>query len=155
MHWGSRTGLPLHQIPRLLSRPLKLTTTSCNIILPNQLTFSLCNSIATVNLGLYGGGSGTSASALMLAGIITLLNDARFQAGKGPLGFINPLIYEYGPTDFGNITKGVSYGCGARDEPGEPPNLPLMMGNCTTGWDPVTGMGTPDFEKLREIVLGL
>lgn len=122
--------------------------------MPNQLTSNPCNSVATVNGGLYGGGSGTSAVAPMFAGIIALLNDARFQAGKGPLGFINPLIYEYGPSAFTDITKSVSYGCGARDEPGGPPNLPLMMWNCRTGWDPVTGIGSPYFEKLRGIALG-
>ncbi|KAH8655161.1 peptidase S8/S53 domain-containing protein [Tricladium varicosporioides] len=110
---------------------------------------------ATVNRGYYGGGSGTSASAPMLAGIIALINDARLQAGKGPLGFINPLIYEYGSTVFNDITKGLSYGCGQLDRSGNLSSLPLMSWNCTVGWDPVTGIGTPDFEKLKEIALGL
>jgi tripeptidyl-peptidase-1 len=93
----------------------------------------------------------------MLAGIIALLNDARLQAGKGPLGFINPLIYEYGLTAFNDITKGATYGCGASSQPGDPPvtNLPQMSWNCTAGWDPVTGVGSPNFEKLKDIVLGL
>lgn len=111
------------------------------------------NSVATVDRGHYGGGSGTSASSPMLAGIVALLNDERFRAGKGPLGFINPLIYEYGPAAFNDIVNGVSTGCGFQS--GEPPYLPRMMWNCTAGWDPVTGMGTPDFEKLKEIVLWL
>lgn len=36
---------------------------------------------------------GTSASAPVIAGLITLLNDARLNAGKGPLGFLNPWLY--------------------------------------------------------------
>ena len=36
---------------------------------------------------------GTSASAPLWNGIITLLNDWRFNHGQPPVGFINPLLY--------------------------------------------------------------
>jgi len=37
---------------------------------------------------------GTSASAPIFAGVVTLLNDARLNAGKSPLGFLNPMLYK-------------------------------------------------------------
>ena len=35
---------------------------------------------------------GTSASAPVVASMITLINDARITAGKKPVGFINPAV---------------------------------------------------------------
>jgi tripeptidyl-peptidase I len=35
---------------------------------------------------------GTSASAPVVASMITLINDARIAAGKGPVGFLNPTV---------------------------------------------------------------
>jgi len=31
------------------------------------------------------------------------------------------------------------------------PFVPFASWNATKGWDPVTGLGTPDFEKLSKI----
>lgn len=39
---------------------------------------------------------GTSASSPVVAGIFSLLNNARLQAGKPPMGFLNPWLYETG-----------------------------------------------------------
>ena len=86
--------------------------------------------------------SGTSASAPIFAGIVTLLNEARIESGKGPLGFLNPLLYQ-NPGAFNDITIGNNPGCGT---PGF---------SAVPGWDPVTGLGTPDFEKLRDVVMAL
>ncbi|KAF9266299.1 tripeptidyl peptidase A [Marasmius fiardii PR-910] len=83
--------------------------------------------------------SGTSASAPTFAGIVALLNDARLQKGKGPLGFLNPLIYSKGVSGFNDITTGNNPGCGT---PGF---------NARKGWDPVTGLGTPNFKKLKDL----
>ncbi|KAH9059745.1 tripeptidyl peptidase A, partial [Lactarius vividus] len=84
---------------------------------------------------------GTSASSPSIAAFIALLNDARIAAGKPSLGFLNPLIYALNGVGFNDITAGNAPGCGT---PGF---------NATTGWDPVTGFGTPDFGKLKDIVL--
>jgi hypothetical protein len=32
-------------------------------------------------------------------------------------------------------------------------SLPWGNGQATTGWDPVTGLGTPDFGKLKDILV--
>ncbi|KAI0039128.1 subtilisin-like protein [Auriscalpium vulgare] len=84
---------------------------------------------------------GTSASAPSFAGLVSLLNDVRLSHGRPPLGFLNPLLYTRGVSGFNDITRGNAPGCGT---PGF---------NATVGWDPVTGLGTPDFGKLKHIVL--
>ncbi|KIJ66050.1 hypothetical protein HYDPIDRAFT_87640 [Hydnomerulius pinastri MD-312] len=80
---------------------------------------------------------GTSASAPVVGAILTMINDARITALKKPIGFINPLIYASNFTDgFNDITNGTNQGCGT------------LGYNATEGWDPVTGLGTPNFPKL-------
>ena len=32
--------------------------------------------------------------------------------------------------------------------------IPFASWNATVGWDPVTGLGTPDFQKLKALALG-
>ncbi|KAF8964244.1 Pro-kumamolisin, activation domain-containing protein [Flammula alnicola] len=56
---------------------------------------------------------GTSASSPVVGSLITLINDARLAAGKGPVGFINPSIYSAGfASGFNDITSGGNQGCG-------------------------------------------
>jgi tripeptidyl-peptidase-1 len=103
---------------------------------------------------------GTSAASPVVAGILALLNDARFRAGKGPLGFINPLLYANGANILNDITGGGSTGCnGVNGQTGVAiPGagiVPWASWNATQGWDPVTGLGTPNFQKLKEFVLSL
>lgn len=106
------------------------------------------------------GSGGTSASTPVVAGIIALLNDARLRAGKKPLGFINPLLYSIGSGALNDITKGGSVGCNGIDAisgqqiPGAG-IIPYARWNATVGWDPVTGLGTPNFDKLKALVLTL
>ncbi|KAI9509938.1 subtilisin-like protein [Russula earlei] len=80
---------------------------------------------------------GTSASAPVVASMIALINDARLSHDKGPIGFLNPLIYKDKFADlFNDITSGSNPGCGTNGFP------------AAKGWDPVTGVGTPNFTKL-------
>ncbi|KIK97958.1 hypothetical protein PAXRUDRAFT_135153 [Paxillus rubicundulus Ve08.2h10] len=80
---------------------------------------------------------GTSAAAPVVGSIFTMINDARITIGKGPIGFINPLIYSASFADgFHDITNGTNQGCGT------------LGFNATLGWDPVTGLGTPNFPVL-------
>ncbi|KAH9873229.1 hypothetical protein J1614_005627 [Plenodomus biglobosus] len=99
---------------------------------------------------------GTSASAPVFASIIALLNNARFASGKPALGFLNPWIYEVGYEGLNDIVDGGSTGCTGRSIYSglETPYVPYASWNATTGWDPVTGHGTPDFEKLLRISQG-
>lgn len=82
--------------------------------------------------------SGTSAGTPVFAAMITLVNDVRLRNGKSVLGWLNPLLYSEGMASVWNdITVGNSYGYSE-------------VWNATTGWDTVTGLGSPDFEKLIE-----
>lgn len=97
--------------------------------------------------------SGTSASAPTIASIIGLLNAARLQAGKKTFGFLNPWLYTKGFSALTDIVNGGSTGCTGRDiYSGLPtPYVPFASWNATEGWDPVTGLGTPDFAKLLKL----
>ena len=102
---------------------------------------------------------GTSAASPVFAAIVALLNDARLQAGKPTLGWLNPLIYAYGPEVLTDITGGRSVGCNGVNTQSEGPEpagsgiVPWAFWNATTAWDPVTGYGTPDFGKMKDLVL--
>jgi tripeptidyl-peptidase-1 len=84
---------------------------------------------------------GTSASSPTFAGFVALLNDARLNAGLPPLGFLNPFLYSKGFSGMNDITVGHNSGCGTQGF------------TTATGWDPVTGFGTPNFAKLKTLVL--
>ncbi|KAF5391139.1 hypothetical protein D9757_003008 [Collybiopsis confluens] len=87
---------------------------------------------------------GTSASSPTMGAILAMINDARLAAGKSTIGFINPTIYSTAfRSAFNDITSGSNPGC-------------FTDGFSTAkGWDPVTGLGTPDFKKLKELWLSL
>ncbi|KAF2971878.1 hypothetical protein GQX73_g1707 [Xylaria multiplex] len=101
--------------------------------------------------GALHGYQGTSCSAPAFAGIVGLLNDARLRAGKPTLGFLNPLLYK-NPHALNDITLGGSTGCDGRARfhgaPNGSPVIPYASWNATAGWDPVSGLGTPNFPKL-------
>lgn len=85
---------------------------------------------------------GTSLAAPLWAAIITLINEERTAVGKGPVGFINPVLYENAAA-LHDITKGSNPGC-------------FTDGfEAVEGWDPVTGLGTPDFPSLLKLFMGL
>ncbi|PWY88185.1 subtilisin-like protein [Aspergillus heteromorphus CBS 117.55] len=103
---------------------------------------------------------GTSAASPVFSALIGLLNDARLRAGKPTLGYLNPLLYSEGYKALKDVTLGQSIGCNGTDpQSGETvPGagiIPYAHWNATVGWDPVTGLGLPDFEKLKELVLAL
>ena len=83
---------------------------------------------------------GTSASAPTFGSIITLINEERVKAGKPTVGFINPTLYA-NPGAFNDIVSGGNQGCGT---PGF---------TAVEGWDPVTGLGTPNYEKLLQVFM--
>lgn len=89
--------------------------------------------------------AGTSASAPVVAGMVALLNAARRTQGQPLLGFLNPWLYNNSAA-FTDIVDGDGTGCRARNEF---PNGARW--NATVGWDPVTGLGTPNFDRLLRI----
>ncbi|KIM88350.1 hypothetical protein PILCRDRAFT_814248 [Piloderma croceum F 1598] len=79
---------------------------------------------------------GTSCSSPIFASIVGLLNDELITAGKNALGFLNPWLYA-NPGAFNDITTGNNPGCGTKGFP------------AAKGWDPVTGLGSPNYAALR------
>jgi tripeptidyl-peptidase I len=69
------------------------------------------SNIFTVAGGCFGFDGGTSYSTPIFAGMISRINAERFQAGKKPLGFINPALYA-NTQMFNDIVSGHSTGCG-------------------------------------------
>ena len=88
------------------------------------------------------GVAGTSASTPTVAGIISLLNDARLNKKMPVLGFINPFLYKNAATLY-DVTTGCNEGCLSGDK-----------GFCAfQEWDPVTGNGTPNFVAMVKAAL--
>ena len=89
---------------------------------------------------------GTSAATPTIAGIVSLLNDARMSMNKTSLGLVNPLFYSH-PECFKDIIGGQNSGGGGCNGTGGFVAL--------QGWDPVTGLGSPHFEKLLKLAVSL
>ena len=85
---------------------------------------------------------GTSAVAPLWAGLLALVNQRLAKAGKHPAGFINPLLYT-NASAFHDIVKGNN------DIDGT-----LHKYSARAGWDPCTGMGTPDGTKVMQALGG-
>ncbi|KAK9776698.1 putative Peptidase S53 domain-containing protein [Seiridium cardinale] len=99
------------------------------------------------NLKVYTNGNdyhffGTSLSSPVFASVIALINEERANAGKGTVGFVNPVLYE-NPDVLNDITNGTNLGCGSNGF------------QAVSGWDPVTGLGTPNYPKMRDLWLSL
>lgn len=84
--------------------------------------------------------SGTSAASPTFAAVIALLNDYRISQGRAPLGFLNPWLYSKATSGLNDITSGSNPGCNT------------IGFSASSGWDPVTGLGTPNFGKLKQTV---
>ncbi|KAI4182780.1 MAG: hypothetical protein L6R41_005778 [Letrouitia leprolyta] len=120
---------------------------SAHSLTPNYAVFT--NNVLTRS-------GGTSAACPVFAGAVALLNDARLAKGLKPLGFLNPFLYGAGATGFTDIMRGGAKGCtGVNAQTGATiPGasiIPYASWNATAGWDPVTGLGVPDFAKLLSL----
>lgn len=93
--------------------------------------------VQIVTGGRTGSVAGTSCSSPIFASVVALLNDRLIAAGRSPLGFLNPLLYSAaGAATLNDVTSGSNPGCGTSGFPAR------------AGWDPVTGLGTPNFSKM-------
>ena len=87
--------------------------------------------------------TGTSAATPTFAGIIALINDKRVGAGKPELGFLNQDLYNL---------KSV----GTDVTTGENKCSPCGSGfKAASGWDPITGLGVPDYPTLEQALTDL
>lgn len=91
--------------------------------------------------GVWEGVGGTSASCPTVAHGIAVLNNMQLQAGKSTLGFLNPWLYQTlaaHPDAFTDITQGQN-------------NQNIGKGfSGAVGWDPCSGVGTPDFQAMSQ-----
>ena len=99
------------------------------------------------NVAIFVGGrsaliGGTSASAPVFASLLTRVNEERIAAGKSTVGFVNPVLYAH-PEIFNDITVGSNPGC----------NTTGFL--ASEGWDPVTGLGTPNYPVLLKVFMDL
>lgn len=92
--------------------------------------------------GKFGLVYGTSASTPTVASVFVLINQARLDAGKSSIGFVNPVLYA-NPKALNDVISGKNPGCGTQGF------------SAQAGWDPITGLGTPNFPKLLETFLSL
>lgn len=86
--------------------------------------------------------TGTDLSTCIFASVIALLNDDLIAQGKPAMGFLNPLLYS-AATDvpiLNDVTSGNNPGCGTNGFSAMP------------GWDPVTGLGSPNYPSLHNFV---
>ena len=98
--------------------------------------------------GVIWGVSGTSASCPALAGFFSNINAARIAAGKGPIGWVNPVLYSNASFFIKDITSGHNK-CGAS-------GACCAQGfSALPGWDPATGLGSVNYAKLEAVFLSL
>ena len=110
-------------------------------------------SLAGFNYLTYIGGknfsvSGTSASCPAVAALFSNINAQRIANGKGSLGWINPVLYSNSSLFTNDITSGNT--------------LCVSTGTCciqgfyaTPGWDPASGLGSVNYQKLADLFYGL
>ena len=102
--------------------------------------------------------AGTSLSTPVFASVVTLLNEVALTYGaKKPLGFLNPLLYAMQADTFNTSTptfNDITVG------DNKTPRDPAVNATCdgflaTAGWDPVSGLGTPNFPAMRQYLINL
>jgi tripeptidyl-peptidase-1 len=100
------------------------------------------------------GVSGTSASSPVVAGFASLVN-AKLADGSSSLksvGFINPTLYKAGVSSFNDITSGNNK-CAAKGGVFQRTVCCDQGFEATTGWDPLTGLGSVDYKKFEALFL--
>jgi len=111
------------------------------------------SALGDVHFQVVNGGSvtsvgGTSASAPTFGAIVALLNDIRLNKKQSTFGFINLWIYStaaQNPSAFFDVTVGDN------TTPDCCTSGNLGGFECSAGWDPVTGVGTPNFRVLSTL----
>jgi subtilase family serine protease len=95
---------------------------------------------------------GTSLSSPLAAALFAPLQDISLQYTGQGLGWLNPLLYqmwEDEPSLFNDITVGNNNGSRAS------PNCTLGGFTTAAGWDPVTGLGSPNIARMSQYLINL
>lgn len=91
--------------------------------------------------------SGTSAATPLIASMVARWNEERLQKGMPRLGFLNPLLYllsAENPEAFNDILMG--------DNRCSRSTCCPHGYSAARGWDAVSGIGSPRFSKVAELV---
>eukprot|EP00656_Telonema_subtile_P049634 TRINITY_DN6209_c0_g1_i2.p1 TRINITY_DN6209_c0_g1~~TRINITY_DN6209_c0_g1_i2.p1 ORF type:complete len:240 (+),score=56.29 TRINITY_DN6209_c0_g1_i2:1107-1826(+) len=92
-------------------------------------------------------GSGTSASTPVFAAMVSRVNSARIAAGKPTLGFLNPALYASNASSIYNDVTSGENNCAAQAQ------VCCSEGfYAAKGWDPLTGFGSVDFAKFKQLM---
>ena len=91
----------------------------------------------------------TNMKNIVLKGMVSLVNAARVAAGKGGLGWLNPTLYKYSNQFAYDVTCGNNK-CGLLGSP-----CCATGFTATTGWDPVSGLGSVNFTSFKALLAGL
>jgi kumamolisin len=83
---------------------------------------------------------GTSASAPFWAGATALIQQYVEEQGRGPLGYLNPILYRLADREetdayFNDVVRGGN-----------------LLHNATPGWDYATGIGSPKVDALARAI---
>lgn len=106
---------------------------------------ALANNVPIVENGQLQETGGTSASTPSFAGIISLINDQRLNQGLPTLGLVNPRLYQIAAAHPGEAFYDITQGNSACNSGGSCCNTGFPA---ATGWDAVSGLGTPLFPGL-------
>jgi len=106
--------------------------------------------------------TGTSASAPVFAGMVTLINGQRVSQGNGTFGWLNPTIYNAAAKSntkyfslFNDIVEGSNdnYLYVDRWNGGSIKKCPGLGWVAAPGWDAATGLGTPKFQYFKSYIV--
>lgn len=93
--------------------------------------------------------SGTSASAPVVAAMVSLINVARLRRGHPAVGWLNPLLYAAEDQFANDVTTGHNK-CVADG------SVCCAEGfSAAAGWDPVTGLGSINHGKLLQVLMNI
>ncbi|KAI1371567.1 subtilisin-like protein [Hypoxylon crocopeplum] len=103
---------------------------------------ALGKNVAVAVLGELDVADGTSAATPLIGAMFNRINEERLAVGKSTVGFVNPVLYA-NPGIFSDITSGDNSIC-------------VIEGfQAVEGWDPTSGLGTPNYPALLETFMAL
>ena len=99
---------------------------------------------------------GTSLSAPLFAAVVAMLNQVSINAGGSTLGYLNPLLY-YMAANVSGTFKDITSGDNKLTEACAASSSHSGCSGCqgftaTTGWDAVTGLGSPVYSRMAAYI---
>jgi hypothetical protein len=89
---------------------------------------------------------GTSVSTPVIAGMVSLVNAARFREGRPPVGWINPVLYTYYKSFVNDVVEGRN-NCTASE------TCCIQGFEAAPGWDPASGLGSLDLKRFKAFMM--